>query len=105
MKPDLQAIFAKAGLNGECSGRDGDPLVTSSNALQDEFGTGLGDRRVSPGKTGGHYKYKGSLHTYLTFYLHGALRTIQPEQVSSHRPDAGVRLAREGHRDSAIHLV
>ena len=81
--PDVQAVFAKTPINGECTGHEGDLLIASIKALQ-QFNVSKGrggkvDGRVSPA-TGGHYKYQGGSVAFLVFYLNAVLRVMHPQQ-------------------------
>src|SRR5260370_18550013 len=81
---NLRAVFAKTPVTGECTGSDGDLLITSIKGLQQsELAKGRGaivDGRVSPATGGGHYKYHGGQGTFLIFYLNAALRVLHPQQ-------------------------
>jgi hypothetical protein len=80
--PDLRPIFAKTPVNGACTGRAGDLLIASIEALQraDWMRGAVVDGRISVPKAGGHYKYHGGKHTFMIFYLNAALRKMHPQQ-------------------------
>lgn len=65
-------------VNGECSGREGDPLITRIRLLQAEQGLAP-DGRVSPAR-GGTYNKRGTKHTFLVHYLNAVLRNLYPNQ-------------------------
>jgi hypothetical protein len=79
MAPEPRAVYRDTPVNGECSGREGDPLIASIKALQLSTQGGVVDGRVSPAPKGVYYHHSG-LHTYLIFYLNAALRLLYPEQ-------------------------
>jgi hypothetical protein len=80
MTPDLRAICSKTLVNGECSGREDDPLVGIIKALQRSQKGLKVDGRVTPPTTDIQYNFHGSSHLYLIFYLNAALRGLHPAQ-------------------------
>jgi hypothetical protein len=65
-------------VTGECSGRDGDPLIGAIRILQ-QFSHGQPDGRVSPASQA-QYNYHHTGHHYLIFYLNAVLRRMHPDQ-------------------------
>lgn len=80
MKPELRAVYRTTPLNGECSGRDGDPLIAAIKTLQRSVPGLMVDGRVSPPTKGATYAYHGARHTFLIFYLNAVLRVLHPNQ-------------------------
>ena len=80
VKPETRAILAKTPINGRCTGRDGDELITSIKALQRMVGTVMVDGRVSPVRAGGTYRHQGVDRLFLIFALNNALRMMYPAQ-------------------------
>ena len=76
----LREVFATTPISGECTGHEGDMLISSIKALQqsDMLKGAMVDGLVSPAK-GGHYKYHGGERTYLIFYLNAVLRVLYPK--------------------------
>jgi hypothetical protein len=77
----LDAEIAKIGVNGECSGRDGDPLVEGIKALQ-KWANLLVDGRVSPvPNSSGQYVDSTGRGTFLIIYpLNAAVAQMHPAQ-------------------------
>ena len=81
IKPDLRAICDRTPINGECSGREGDPLIDIIRALQrSQAGLKVDGQVTPPPKKDAQYTHHGSRHTYLIFYLNAALRYLHPTQ-------------------------
>ena len=80
-KPELRDAIGKAGVNGECSGRDDDPLVMGIRALQRAH-SWMDDGRVSPVRSGGTYvDIHGGQNTFLILYpLNAVLAQMHPAQ-------------------------
>jgi hypothetical protein len=77
---ELRAAFGKLPISGECSGRDGDPLVDTIKALQRFMGV-MVDGRVSPTTTGGTYTSGGGRSVFLIIYpLNAILQQMYPAQ-------------------------
>ena len=77
---ELRGAFDKIGVNGECSGRDGDLLVDSIKALQRGLGT-IVDGRVSPATKGGSFAYAGGRSAFLIIFpLNAVLQQMHPGQ-------------------------
>jgi hypothetical protein len=78
--PQLREVFRSTPINGACSGREGDKLITVIRALQSsEYARGgMVDGRVSPAR-GATYQHHGAKHTYTIFYLNAALRYLYPQ--------------------------
>jgi hypothetical protein len=80
LRPDVRDAIGKMGVNGECSGRDGDPVVDGIKALQRAYGL-MVDGRVSPVTKGATYAYGGSRSTFLIIYpLNAVLAQMHPAQ-------------------------
>jgi hypothetical protein len=77
--PELRATLRNTNVNGECSGRDGDPLIASIKALQQRF-RNMVDGRVSPAGKQVQYSYHNAEHTFIIFRLNAALRVLHPTQ-------------------------
>ena len=80
MKPELRAVYRTTPVNGECSGRDGDPLIAIIKTLQRSESGLMVDGRVSPPTKGATYAHHGARHTFLIFYLNAVLRALHPDQ-------------------------
>ena len=80
LKPDLRAVCAKTLVNGECSGRESDPLVSTIKTLQHSQKGLKVDGQVTPPTHGSQYIYHGASHAYLIFYLNAVLRALHPAQ-------------------------
>jgi hypothetical protein len=81
LQPGLRDAISKVGVNGQCSGRDGDPLVDGIKALQREY-SWMEDGRVSPvTKDGTYIDVHGARNTFLIVYpLNAVLAQMHPAQ-------------------------
>lgn len=80
MPADLRAVCSKTPVSGNCTGREGDPLIASIKALQ-RFDVGAKvDGRVSPAIHGPIYKYHGEGHQLVIILLNAVLRNMYPQQ-------------------------
>jgi hypothetical protein len=81
--PAVQAAIDKMGVNEDCNGRDGDPLVEGIKTLQRSLNHSVVDGRVSParGAGGGTYVQAGERGTFLILYpLNAVLQQMHPQQ-------------------------
>ncbi len=76
---DSRSHYSKTGVNGLCTGREGDPLINAITVLQQDQDL-MVDGRVSPPSSSTSYSYHGEKHRFLIFYLNAALRVLHPQQ-------------------------
>ena len=76
---DSRSHYSKTGVNGVCTGREGDPLINSIKVLQQERDL-MVDGRVSLPPSSALYTYHGEKHRFLIFYLNTVLRVLHPQQ-------------------------
>jgi len=81
LQPELRDAISNVGVNGQCNGRDGDPLVDGIKALQRQY-SWMEDGRVSPVTKGGTYiDVSGARNTFLIIYpLNAVLAQMHPAQ-------------------------
>lgn len=79
--PMLVGKLKSVGLNGNCNGRDGDPLVEGIKALQQHYGLMLDGRVSTVPKGSAQYGGRGARNTFLIVYpMNAVLAQMHPAQ-------------------------